>query len=88
MVAIMRTSTLIVLVAADPLEFLFLEHAEQLGLKRQGISVISSSRRVPPLASSKRPSRFMVAPGERAFFVAEEFAFEEISGTAAQLTLM
>ena len=44
------------------------------------MSPISSRNRVPPCASSNLPGRELVAPGERAFHVAEQFALDQRLG--------
>ena len=41
--------------AADPLEFLLLQHPEELRLQLQWVSPTSSRKRVPPSATWNRP---------------------------------
>ncbi len=51
------------------------------------MSPISSRNSVPPSACSKRPMRRSVRAGEGAALVAEQLAFEQVLGSAAQFTL-
>ena len=63
----------------------FLQHAQQLHLEPSGISPISSRNSVPPLAQLEAARPALDGARERAALVAEELAFESVSGIAAQL---
>ena len=52
------------------------------------MSAISSRKIVPPLASSTRPFFCFKRTGEGAAFMAEQFAFQQHLGIAAQLIRM
>ncbi len=71
--------------AAQPAQLVVLEHAQQLGLRGNGISPISSSRIVPPSASSKHPVRRSNAPVKAPFSWPKISLSIKVSGIAAQL---
>ena len=57
-----------------------------LACRRGSISLISSSSRVPPSASSNLPTAGGDGAGEGALLMAEQLGFQQVSGMAAQLT--
>ena len=72
-------------VLAEPADDAILEHAQQLDLRRQGVSSISSRKTG---AAGRRHQLTVVAldgAGERAARVAEQLAFHQLVGMAAQL---
>ena len=75
--------------AADAVDHALLDGAQQLGLQaRMSISLISSSSRVPPLASSNLPMRRATAPVKAPFSWPNSSDSSRFSGIAAQLTEM
>ena len=77
-VAMMRASTLIVRVPPDPLEFVLLQNAQQLGLKRQGNFGDFVEEQRAAVGQLEAALALHRRAGEGAFFVAEEFALEEV----------
>ena len=77
---ISRKSTEIDFVAAEPLEAALLEHAQQLGLRdqRHVADLVEKQRAV--VGQLEAAGLAIVRAGERAFFVAEDFRFEQRVG--------
>ena len=88
MAATTRTSISIVFEPPTRSNRRFLQDAQQLGLHGSGISPISSRKMRAPVGHSNRPCARSTAPVKAPFLVAEELAFEQVSGKAAQLTAM
>ena len=65
--------------AAQPFEFLFLEHAQQLDLQLERNLPTSSRKIVPRSANSNRPIFVAIAP-VKAPFMAKELAFQQTGG--------
>ena len=76
------------LVAAEALDGLFLQDAQQFGLRVGVMSPISSRKIVPPLACSKRPMRRAAAPVKAPRSWPKSSLSSRVSGMAAQLTAM
>jgi hypothetical protein len=66
--------------APDPLELLFLQNPQQLGLEgqREIANLIQENR--PPVRQLKLPFLLRNRAGERAFLVAKQFAFQQLWG--------
>ena len=77
-----RTRTSTARLASPPNRWmqLLLQDAQELACVLAFRSPISSRKRVPPLACSKRPIRRAWAPGECAPFMTEEFALQQRIG--------
>ena len=77
--AMSRTSVWTVSVAADPLEALFLDQAQDLRLGQRGhfADFVEEDRAAVALLELADP--LAVGPGEGALLVAEQFAFQERS---------
>ena len=56
-------------IAANPLDGAVFQNPQKLCCNGSGISPISSRKRVPPCASSTRPSRGLSAPVNATFFI-------------------
>ena len=84
--AITRTSTVRVLLLADALETVLLQHAQQLPLQSSGISPTSSRNSVPPSASSNRPTPSRSAPVNAPLAWPKNSLSNSSRGIAAQLT--
>ena len=65
---------------ADALDLAFLQDAEELGLKGEGdvADFVEKERAIVGLLESSNAQ--LIGPGEGAFFVTEQFAFEEVVG--------
>ena len=72
-------------VAAHALELLFLQHAEQLGLASPGHVADLVEKERAAVGLLELADAAAVGAGERAPLVAEELAFQQRSGIAAQL---
>ena len=71
---ISRTSTFKVRVAAHPLELLFLQDAEELGLHRRSEVRHFVEEQAPPVRQFKTPLPILDGAGEGPLLVAEQFA--------------
>ncbi len=74
-------------VAADAFEFALLQHAQQLGLDLRGNFADFVEQDGAVVGEFKAAFAFGDRAGERAFFVAEEFAFDEVFGNGGAIEL-
>jgi hypothetical protein len=72
----------------DSFKLLFLQHLEKFGLKTDGYLGDFVQKERTAVCNLNPSHTILVSTGESAFEMAEEFAFEHLSGTAAQFTLM
>ena len=80
-----RTSTLTGLVAADPLEGTVLQHAQNFGLRGQAHVADFIEENRAAVALLEFADALTLRAGERAFFVAEKFAFEKVLGNGGAI---
>ena len=75
------------LVAAETLEFLFLQHAQQLGLQLQGNVTHLVEKKCPAVGQFKAPDLLRNGAGEGTFFVAKQLAFQKSRGNGGTIEL-
>ena len=81
-----RTSTLIVLLPPSFVNCRVLQHVQQLGLQRRLHLADFVEEDGPAVRLFELADACRRGAGERALLVTEEFALEQLSGSAAQLT--
>ena len=74
-------------VAADAFEFAFLQHAQQLALKRQGQLADFVEENGAAVSELESPFALVRGAGEGTFFVAEEFALDKVFGQRSTVEL-
>ncbi|MNG00438.1 hypothetical protein D3C84_833740 [compost metagenome] len=84
--AMIRTSTLWVLLLPTRSKVRSCNTRSSLTCIGNGMSPISSRNRVPPLASSKRPARLVIAPVKAPFSWPNSSLSSNSAGIAPQLT--
>lgn len=75
---------LVRVVAAERANLAFLQHAQQLGLERQGHVADFVEQQGSAIRGIEQPGTIALGTGKGALAVAEQLAFQQVSGNAAQ----